>query len=197
MVCPRVGEPTRGTLCRCLAAGGIEGSRAGVRRRAAARQRSSAWWLRMGDRPLSLGGLLESLGQIRPIPPFERASPLVVAEPAIRAKRRRWESNPRWRICNPPTIFPNALVGNELGSAPPAVVRSGVLSKSKTAAAGALAGAPGQEAAGGVAGGGSPEPTRADDGPTDPDLAQVLAAWPTLPEAIRRAVMALVGVVSK
>ena len=29
-------------------------------------------------------------------------------------------------------------------------------------------------------------------GPTDPDLARVVAAWPELPEPIRRAVLALV-----
>jgi hypothetical protein len=29
--------------------------------------------------------------------------------------------------------------------------------------------------------------------PTDPDLARVVEAWPHLPEAIRRAVLALVG----
>src|SRR5262249_36569839 len=29
--------------------------------------------------------------------------------------------------------------------------------------------------------------------PLDPDLARVLTAWPTLPEAIRRAILALVG----
>jgi hypothetical protein len=29
--------------------------------------------------------------------------------------------------------------------------------------------------------------------PTDPDLARVVSAWPYLPDAIRRAVLALVG----
>ena len=29
--------------------------------------------------------------------------------------------------------------------------------------------------------------------PADPDLARVVAAWPDLPEPLRRAVMALVG----
>ena len=29
--------------------------------------------------------------------------------------------------------------------------------------------------------------------PTDPDLSRIVAAWPTLPEPIRRAVLALVG----
>jgi hypothetical protein len=31
--------------------------------------------------------------------------------------------------------------------------------------------------------------------PSDPDFAKVAAAWPTLPDAIRRAIMALVGTV--
>jgi hypothetical protein len=29
--------------------------------------------------------------------------------------------------------------------------------------------------------------------PTDPDLARVVAAWPALPDAIKRAVLALIG----
>jgi hypothetical protein len=35
----------------------------------------------------------------------------------------------------------------------------------------------------------SPTPAR----PTDPDLARILKAWPTLPEHIRRAILALLG----
>jgi hypothetical protein len=39
----------------------------------------------------------------------------------------------------------------------------------------------------------TPVPDALPDALTDPDLARILGAWPTLPEPIRRAVLALLG----
>ena len=40
---------------------------------------------------------------------------------------------------------------------------------------------------------GDSDPNRTPATPTDPQLAAVVAAWPNLPEPIRRAVLALIG----
>jgi hypothetical protein len=66
-------------------------------------------------------------------------------------ERRRWESNPRWRICNQKPSSKNT--GKN------AVLQEG-------AALGAA---------------------------VDAKLARIIAAWPTLPDAIRRAMLALIG----
>ena len=76
--------------------------------------------------------------------------------PAAEGKRRRWESNPRWRICNlPPTQKTAGKTAKPSRTGPPT-------------------GPSGQESA------------------TDPALARLVEAWPTLPPAIRRAMLALV-----
>ncbi len=71
--------------------------------------------------------------------------------PADCDERRRWESNPRWRICKQPSSSksPAETAVSELGAALGAAV--------------------------------------------DARLARIIAAWPTLPDAIRRAMLALIG----
>jgi hypothetical protein len=41
--------------------------------------------------------------------------------------------------------------------------------------------------------GDGPSPVALPVAPTDPELARIVAAWPDLPDAIRRAMLALVG----
>jgi hypothetical protein len=65
-----------------------------------------------------------------------------------RSEKRRWESNPRWRICNL-TICPE---NNDF-----------VVAASADASA------------------------------RDPELAKIIAAWPTLPEHLKRAMLAMLG----
>jgi hypothetical protein len=42
----------------------------------------------------------------------------------------------------------------------------------------------------------TPAPDALPDALTDPDLVRIVGAWPTLPEPIRRAILALVGTTS-
>jgi hypothetical protein len=44
-----------------------------------------------------------------------------------------------------------------------------------------------------AAGGAESAAVPADSSPIDPDLARIVATWPTLPEPIRRATLALIG----
>ena len=71
-------------------------------------------------------------------------------------KRRRWESNPRWRICNQKSRPDNVERNDD----------------SQQTAAQIIA---------------QPQPQ------VDPQLARVVAAWGSLPEPIKRAMLALIG----